>query len=528
MGKSEILNINLRKADEENLRKKFQFIWKKEIKYLGVKLANSLDKIYKGNYIPLLDEIRKEGKKIQIRPISWIGRINAIKMTLLPKITYKFQMLPIDLPIYYLRKLKTILTNVIWKNKKPRVSLKTLRKGKKNGGLAAPDIVTYYNAIILSRAIEWVRDNQEKRWVNLEKFYSKAQLGAIIWNPPQHRTIDENTHGLTRVVIKMWDRTYKQLNKTYNSPLIRVNDNEFFAPGKVSIGGKWIKKDKVELREIMKKGKIKTMHKLQQDTETWVMNGWRYAQLERFIRKLPQPIRSGEELTGLEKLCTLENTKNTISKLYKLLIDEDEIEKPSYIKQWEKDLGTLVELNTIKKIMNLTHSSAIDVKTTEMNYKCLVRWYITPERASKFQKESSAECWRGCGEIGTMAHIWWKCPKIQKYWEKVLSMVQKITGKEVKKEPWSVLFHGIKESEKQYKASLVPHLINAAKKLIPKNWREKESPQIWEWINAVEETYTMERFYGSKEEGGEGRKDKWKSWREFKKTWSYAEKIRYQ
>lgn len=54
--KSEILNINLSKNEEEKLKKEFQFVWKKEIKYLGIKLANSLEKIYKLNYIPLLDE----------------------------------------------------------------------------------------------------------------------------------------------------------------------------------------------------------------------------------------------------------------------------------------------------------------------------------------------------------------------------------------------------------------------------------------------------------------------------------------
>lgn len=106
------------------------------------------------------------------------------------------------------------------------------------------------------------------------------------------------------------------------------------------------------------------------------------------------------------------------------------------------------ELNTIKKILNLTHSSAIDTKTALMNYKCLERWYVTPDRARKYQKETSADCWRGCKEGGTMAHFWWKCPIIQKYWEKILSIVKEITGREVKKDPWSVLFHGIDGNER--------------------------------------------------------------------------------
>ena len=53
-----------------------------------------------------------------------------------------------------------------------------------------------------------------------------------------------------------------------------------------------------------------------------------------------------------------------------------------------------------------------------------------------------------------------------------------------------------------------------------------ECPSIWEWIDAVEETYRMEGI----KEGMEGNNilqiTKWDKWRTFKKSWSYAEKLR--
>lgn len=90
LNKSKILSINITKQDEQSLQKDFQFPWRREgLKYLGVKLASSLKKIYKINYIPLLDELKNKVKKIALRPLSWIGRINTVKMVLLLKITYK-------------------------------------------------------------------------------------------------------------------------------------------------------------------------------------------------------------------------------------------------------------------------------------------------------------------------------------------------------------------------------------------------------------------------------------------------------
>lgn len=108
LAKSEILNIKLSKTEERIVKKEFKFGWTKELKYLGIKLANTIEKIYSINYLPLLDEVRSDCKRFTGRPLSWIGRINIIKMVLLPKITYRFQMLPVLLPQQYLRRIKII------------------------------------------------------------------------------------------------------------------------------------------------------------------------------------------------------------------------------------------------------------------------------------------------------------------------------------------------------------------------------------------------------------------------------------
>ena len=144
--KTEILNVNIHKEEEQYLRKKYTFSWQKEINYLGIKLANTLKKIYRINYIPLLDEIKKEIKNIYNRPMSWFGRINVAKMILIPKIIYKFQMLPIYLPPPYVKILNSLIMNYIWNNKKHRISAQTLKRAKDKGGLAVPDIRMYYNA----------------------------------------------------------------------------------------------------------------------------------------------------------------------------------------------------------------------------------------------------------------------------------------------------------------------------------------------------------------------------------------------
>lgn len=131
--KSEILNISVGKQQEAHLAQVFPFPWKKEIKYLGINLSNTFKKLYLKNYIPLLDEIRQETSRLLLRPLSWLGRVNAAKMILAPKILFKFQMLPIPLPQYYLRALRSSIARFVWGGKKPRISYAVLSRGKKKG-----------------------------------------------------------------------------------------------------------------------------------------------------------------------------------------------------------------------------------------------------------------------------------------------------------------------------------------------------------------------------------------------------------
>lgn len=155
LGKSEALNININRKEEEWIRENFHCSVKDNIQYLGVKLSNSVKKIYVLNYLPLLDEIRAETKRMEHRPISWIGRINSVKMVLAPKVFYKMQMLPIPLPQIYFKKLTQIINGFVWNHKKPRVAHKELCREKAQGGLAMPEFKKYCNAI--ARAVDWVK-----------------------------------------------------------------------------------------------------------------------------------------------------------------------------------------------------------------------------------------------------------------------------------------------------------------------------------------------------------------------------------
>ena len=195
--------------------------------YLGVKITPKINELYAENIHPVIKHVKERMTNWKKFPISFLGRINLVKMTILPKVTYPLSMLFVFLKNNHIKEINKALSDFIWAGRKPKIKLDILQLPKEQGGWGLPNIANYVLSMQARIISIWATDQPKPPWFDFEVEFCKpfSPINTLDKSRGDLSVMTKDNFLITNV-IRSWSILKKNIRCQTQVMLFNNNDGK--------------------------------------------------------------------------------------------------------------------------------------------------------------------------------------------------------------------------------------------------------------------------------------------------------------
>lgn len=490
--KSELLPLTLNFSDPTRTRIPFKIATHSFV-YLGVTITKTFDNLYKDNFDRLLLQVQQDLTKWSTLPLSLVGRVNVIKMSVLPKFTYLFQCLPVFIPSTYFKKLDSTISAYIWNGKKPRLKKDHLQKSKQDGGLALPNFRYYYwacNLYCLSFWVHYSSNDDGPVWVEMEKYFcSPSSLPALIGASLPLPLNLATTSPIVRSSFKIYSQFRKHFGLQRISLSSPIASNDLFLPSlQDHTFNVWLRKGLKCFKDLFIENKFASFTQLSTKYDLPASHFFRYLQVRHFVTSSVSGFPGKSPDNIIDELMSFNpNRCKAVSFMLNLISRLDSPSSLAIKLSWERDLQITISESVWADVLRRVHSSSMCARHSLIQFKVIHRVHLHKSKLARIYPQIDPTCDRCKAEEATLIHMFWLCPKIQIYWNGICEALSAVLLVKITPNPLMLLFgvtpEGLGLPTGGRKVVAFSTLL--ARRLILLKWREAVPPTVSHWIKDV-------------------------------------------
>ena len=390
------------------------------LELLGVKIFNDAKRTHDVNYGSKIDEIEKAMSPWTQRSLTPLGRVLLVKSLLLSKFVHLFAVIE-NPEKSIMTKLESLLFKFIW-GKKDKIKRGFAKKQFLEGGIGAPDIESFANALKVGWIKRWLDPHHSSWKVFVNKQFhvtDRINIFQCATGDPQIRT---------RHLPKFWEQTLKAWNK------IQENSGEIDGFLREPL----LLNRNLNIEASLSAGQLRTMNSQNityvRDLYNFSLGRWyRASELKQkwihldsmacncLVSKIPTPWRSFQKridpsLRLPATVTELMSVENVTKWAYRALLAPKLIDKCSCETKWAVDIGTIPNWE------KLTHYLTMSTKNIQLRWFQYRLWHrILPTRKmlKMFKIVDDDKCVFCQQAVETALHLIIHCSIVKAFWQQI-------------------------------------------------------------------------------------------------------------